>query len=894
MDERLIPADVILADGTLAVIRQVRAEDEAALNGFANRCCDESLPTRCLGFSRRNPHTYVAHVLGDQTTLALIAEANGLLLGLGTAEPLNDATSEVALLVVDDARGDGVGALLLEHLAAMALSRGVTHLEASVLPDNHLMLSVLADSGFETARTSNREVVLVGLTTGVSEKSLALADAREFRAEENSLAPLLRPASVVVVGVRSNGTGIGATVLRLIRSGGFQGWVAAIHPRASSLAGVPAFSSLADVPRPVDLVVLCVPAAVAPDVLAAAADIGVRAAVVISSGFSETGTDGAELQARLLSSARTHSIRVVGPNCLGILCNAPAVRLNATFNEDVPPPGSLAVASQSGGVGIVVMDLARELGVGVHTFISLGNKADVSSNDLLAAWYDDPDIRAAALYLESFGNPTKFARFARRFAERKPLLAVVGGRSAGGSRAGASHTAAAATPAVGVEALFSQAGVIACDSAEELVQAALFLAEQPLPQGRRLGILSNAGGMAVLAADEAAELGLDVPEFSGKLRNLLAAVAHHTTGTSNPVDGGAGVLPTEFAMMADTILASGEVDALLIVPVATGVSDGVATMTELARVRGKHPKLPVVAVPLGGLVSVDGEPRLTSYRSTSTALRALGRAVRYAEWLAVPRGRLHLSGPDEVVARRKDVRALLPSNGADTWLRPDQANVLLAPYGIKPLGRTVHNTHDAEAVASEIGFPVALKVADADVVHKTERGLVRVGLRTPEDIRDAMNHFSRELHGEPAVLVQPVVQGIEIALGVIHDRAFGPLVMVAAGGVATSVWDDRVFLVPPLSDADAARALRSLKVWPLLTGFRGAEAADIDALITMVVNVGRLAVDLPEVAELDLNPVLVGPTGCAVVDVKTRLSEPVGPDYSAPRQLRPTPTRTGL
>ena len=279
------------------------------------------------------------------------------------------------------------------------------------------------------------------------------------------------------------------------------------------------------------------------DVFRDAVAAGVRAAVIVSSGFGELGAEGARAQHDIAALARAHDIRVVGPNCLGLLCNHPDIRLNATFHDAVPPTGGLAVASQSGGVGIVLMDLARELELGVHTFVSLGNKADVSSNDLLAAWYADPEVTAAALYLESFGNAAKFARFARRFAERKPLLAVVGGRSAGGSRAGASHTAAAASPGVGVDALFAQAGVIGCRDAEDLARTAKLLAEQPLPSGRRLAILSNAGGIGVLAADAAAAEGLDVLEFSPDLQGRLAALVHGTSGTTNPVDAGAGVSP---------------------------------------------------------------------------------------------------------------------------------------------------------------------------------------------------------------------------------------------------------------------------------------------------------------------------------------------------------------
>ncbi len=883
--ETTASADVVLADGSLAVLRLLRPEDGPALHDLHEGVSDESIRLRFFGPSRHGAHTYVDHVLNDPSTLSLVAETRGRLIGLATAEPVDASTSEVAFLVADDARGLGVGTLLIEHLAEASLLRGVTHFEADVLAENQRMLRVFNDAGFQMSRRPDGATVVVALTTGVSAETLALADAREFSAESRSLGPLLRPTSVVVVGVRSDGTGIGATVLRSIVANGFQGRVAAVHPRASQLCGVKAYRSVLDVPEPVDLVVLCVPAKAAPGVLDDAAAAGAQAVIVVSSGFSELGEEGRALQRSLAVATRGHGIRMVGPNCLGLLCNAPDVRLNATFNEAVPPAGGLAVASQSGGVGIVLMDLARELGLGVHTFVSLGNKADVSSNDLLAAWFDDPRITAAALYLESFGNAAKFARFARRFAMRKPLLAVVGGRSAGGSRAGASHTAAAATPAVGVDALFAQAGVIACTDAEDLARTALLLAEQPLPAGRRLAVVSNAGGIGVLAADAAAEAGLEIPEFSPALQARLAGLVNGTTGTSNPVDAGADVPPTEFAAMVDAVLASGEADAVLVIPVATGVTDGRGTLAELIRVRADHPDLPVVAVPLGGLPVIPSDPPLTTYRSSASAVRALGRAARYAEWRAVPRGPVAVTGPHELVARRQVTRELVGETGGG-WLLPDQASRVLEPYGLAPVGRTVRTADDAAAAATEFGFPVAVKVADPEIVHKTDRGLVRVGLGNAEDVRHACADFDRELGRAALVLVQPVLAGVEVALGLVRDAALGPLVMVAAGGIATDVWDDRVFLVPPLADEDAARALRSLRVWPLLDGYRGAPPTDTTTLEAMVLALGRLAVDLPEVAELDVNPVLVGPGGCSVVDVKLRVGPPIGPAVSA-RQLRP-------
>jgi acyl-CoA synthetase (NDP forming)/GNAT superfamily N-acetyltransferase len=882
-------ADVLLTDGSIAVVRPLRADDGTALHDLHEHVSDEALRLRFFSIGRHAAHQYVDHVLASPDTLALVAERRGRLIGIATAEPVTPSRAEVSFLVVDDERGHGVGTLLLEHLAALALRHGYLVLEAEVLSENHSMLSVFADGGYQVAQRVEDGTVLLTLASAQSTAASGTADAREFAAEARSLVPLLRPTSVAVVGARSDGTGIGATVLRSIGRAGFTGRVCAVHPRAELLHGVPAHPSLREVPGGVDLAVVCVPAPAVLAVIEDAVAAGVHGVVIVSSGFGEMGEAGALAQHEIMALARSNDIRIVGPNCLGLLNNHPDIRLNATFHDTAPPYGGLAVASQSGGVGIVLMDLARELGLGVHTFVSLGNKADVSSNDLLAAWYDDPEVTAAALYLESFGNSAKFARFARRFALRKPLLAVVGGRSAGGSRAGASHTAAAASPAVGVDALFAQAGVIGCRDAEDLARTAILLTEQPRPAGRRLAILSNAGGMGVLAADVAADEGLEVPELSQALQDRLAILVNGTAGTANPIDAGAGVGPTQMAELLDVVLASGEVDAALVVPVATGVTDGSATMAELTRVRAGHPDLPVIAVPLGGLPPAPpADVRVTTYRTTASALRALGRAVRYAEWLAID----HTPSPPAETRVAVGARALaaeMLGEASSLWLDGAQATDLLARYDIPVLGELARTGKDAADTAARLGVPVALKVTDPGVVHRTELGLVRVGLGSRDRVRAVYREFKDALGHRPEVLVQPMVSGTEVALGVVRDPSMGPMVMVASGGIATDVWSDRAFLVPPFSMAEAGRAIGLLRVATLLAGFRGEPAGDIAGLEALLTSLGRLAHDVPELAELDLNPVVVGPDGCAVVDVKVRLARPVGPDPVAPRQLRRVP-----
>lgn len=880
-------ADVLLADGTVATIRPVAADDGPALVSLHDRAEPESLRLRFFAVSRLAGRTYAEHVVTSPDTLALVAERCGQVVAVATAEPVEAGTAEVAFLVADEYHGLGLGSLLLEHLAAAGRARGCRRFLAEVLSENTGMLQVLRDAGFAVTRRAEAGSVHVEMDTAASYDALRSADERECRSEARSLASLLRPRSVAVVGVRRNGSGVGAAVVRSILAGRFTGSLHVVHPEAGTLQGVPAVRSLTELGDGVDLVVVAVPAERVLDVLGDAAAAGCRSAVVLSSGFAELGEDGALRERAILELARASSMRVVGPNCLGVMNTHPAVRLDATFSGLVPPAGGLAMASQSGGVGIVLADLARELGVGVSMFVSLGNKVDVSGNDLLAAWRDDPHVTAAALYLESFGNAPKFARIAREFSERKPLLAVVGGRSAGGRRAGASHTAAAASPTVGVRALLAQAGVISCDSVEELAECAHFLGMQPRPRGRRVAVLTNAGGMAVLASDAAEQLGLVVPELSAGVRSALADAVSGTAGTGNPVDAGAGASPRSMVRLAELLLAADEVDALVVVLVATGLGNATGAVQMLPEVRRAHPDKPVLLVPLGGLrTDLDRLSGITTYRSARAALRALAHAARYEEWRLEPHRPDPPDDPDRGFRAREVALGLAAARPGGGWLDAADGRALLAEYDLVPEGRVAAGAGEAVAAATATAYPVVVKAVGRSVVHRTEQGLVRVGLTTPEEVAGAVAAFESEAGRPLEVLVQPVVRGTEIALGVVRDPRFGPLVMVGAGGVATELWADQVFLVPPVSRRDAARAIRSLRVWPLLDGYRGAPAGDVEGLEDLLVRVARLADDVPAVAEMDLNPVVVAEEGCHLVDVKVRLDHAPVVDAGVPRRLR--------
>ena len=683
----LASSDVLLVDGTVGVVRPLTSGDRDGVAQLHEGLSPENVRLRFFSVSPRAASSYVEHVLASceaGTVLALGLWRHDRLIGLATAEVVDPQSAEIAFVVSDAAHGLGIATLLLEHLAAAARAAGIRRFTAEVLVDNAPMLQVMRDAGYTVSRRNDQGVVSIEMDTTETPAALVAADDRDSVSEAASLQALLSPRRVAVVGVRRDGTGVGAAILSAILAGGFTGEVVAVHPSGDVAAPVLTVSGFDALDYPPDLVVVAVPPAQVVDTVEAAGACGARAAVVVTSGFAEMGDEGARLQRELTRAARANDIRLVGPNCLGLLDNQPDVRLDATFGGDLPPAGGLAVASQSGGVGIVLLETARRIGLGVRHFVSLGNKADVSSNDLLAAWIDDDGISAAALYLESFGNSAKFARVARRFSERKPLLAVVGGRSGGGQRAGASHTAAAATPAVRVDALFSQAGVIGCRDADDLAQTALLLEGQSLPDGGRVAVLGNAGGMGVLAADALSDEGLDVPAFSESLRERLTKHVDATLGTSNPIDVGAAGSPETLGRSLEVLLASDEVDSVLFVLVRTRTMDWTGALESIADTRARHPGKTLIGVLLG---EDEGHslPGVTILPSVAGAVTALEHSTRYAEWRrqqreprplanytraseihAWVRGHLETSGPGWLGLR--DARALLVAlRGSTGW-----------------------------------------------------------------------------------------------------------------------------------------------------------------------------------------------------------------------------------
>lgn len=888
----LAPVDALAADGSIVRLRPIEPADGPAVRDLHAGVSRRNLYLRFFTENPSSADAYAVHLAapdpeGDR--IVLLAEQAGRLVGVGTCERLDAAEGEVSFLLDDDCHGKGIGTLLLEHLAAAALDRGIRVLRADVLSANHEMLHVFRSSGFAERTTSGGAVTEISLDTAVTGPALDRILAREQHAENRSLIPLLAPRSVAVVGAGRKPGGIGHEILNNLIEGGFTGRVHPINPHADEICGLRAYPALADLPGPVDLAVLAVPAAAVRDAVEDCCRAGVRAIVITSAGFGESGDAGRAAQRDLVALARRHGTRIVGPNCLGVVSTAPGIHLNASFAPFSPPAGGLSLASQSGAVGIAVLDHAGRSGLGIADFVSLGNKADVSGNDLLLHWWRDPRTKVIGLYLESFGNPLKFARIARRVGADKPVLVVKGGRSAGGARAGASHTAAAATPDTVLQALFAQSGVIRLDTLPELLEVARLLSDQPLPAGRRLAIVGNAGGAGILAADAAEAAGLVVPALSEHTQAALTAAAPGTAPT-NPVDLGAGADPASLAAALGVLLDAGEVDSVLVAVAATRANDAIEAVRAVGVVAADHPGVPVVVACLGlaeaATLAASQAAHLPVFDFPEPAVRAMGHVAAYAAWRGRAQGAVpELTGVD-VEAAQARIDAFLTVHPDGGWVSTANALDIARDFGVPLLPlEAAHGVGQAVRAAARLGYPVVLKTAAPQVLHKTDVGGVRVDLRNAAAVRVAYTAI-REATGDPRVVVQPMAAGgVEMVAGIVRDPLFGPVVMLGTGGILTDLLADRAWRGVPLTDRDAAEMVTSLRGAALLAGFRGAPPADVSALLDVLHRVALMADRVPEIAELDLNPIIVGTTGAVAVDIRMRLAPAGLPLNPALRRL---------
>ncbi|MEV4879584.1 bifunctional acetate--CoA ligase family protein/GNAT family N-acetyltransferase [Streptomyces cyaneofuscatus] len=934
-------ADVVLRDGGTARIRPITTDDAERLVSFYEQVSDESKYYRFFApyprLSDRDVHRFTHHDYVDRVGLAVTI--GGEFIGTVRFDRINEQgrpasapadEAEVAFLVQDAHQGRGVASALLEHIAAVARERGIRRFAAEVLPANNKMIKVFRDAGYTQQRSFEDGSVHLTLDLEPTEKSLAVQRGREQRAEARSVQRLLAPGSVAVIGTGRTPGGVGRTVLRNLLAAGFTGRAYAVN-RAfdeglATLDGVPAHRSLGEIGEQVDLAVIAVPAHRVPEAVADCGEHGVQGLVVLSAGYAEQGSAGRELQRELVRQARSYGMRIIGPNAFGIINTAESVRLNASLAPESPARGRIGLFTQSGAIGIALLSGLHRRGAGLSSFISAGNRADVSGNDFLQYSFEDPDTDVALLYLESLGNPRKFTRLARRTAAVKPVVVVKGARHSGTNPPG--HAVPVSRiPDATVSALMRQAGVIRVDTVTEMVDAGLLLAGQPLPAGPRVAILGNSESLGLLTYDACLAEGLR----PRPPRDLTTAAS-----------------PQDFRDALAAALADGTCDAVIVTAIPwvgengeaeTGDGEVLAAALRGAAAGGPAKPVAVVHVEIGGLAEAlaaasstaaprtrpttlaaqphgpSGAPartetatreaeeaehparpgRIPAYPAAERAVRALAEAVKYAQWRrqAATPGKVpeFLDETTDEPGAAALIDTLLGA-APDPRGRPlthDEARELLGRYGI-PVRPTLPapDPGTAVAAAARLGYPVALKTTAPHLRHRADLGGVRLDLADEEALRRAYGEFT-ELLGKPAELL-PVVQsmaprGVDTVVRASIDAAAGAILSFGLAGAPSELLGDTAHRLVPATDRDAAELIRSIKAAPVLFGWRGSAPVDTPALEELLLRLSRLVDDHPEVVSVALEPVVVAPQGLTVLGASVRLAPPPPRGDLGPRRL---------
>jgi acyl-CoA synthetase (NDP forming)/GNAT superfamily N-acetyltransferase len=841
-------ADVLLSDGTTVHLRPIRTDDAPAIVAFHSRMSERTRYLRYFSPYPRIPEADLKRfvTVDHDSREAFVVTSGARIMAVGRYERLgpDSPDAEVAFVVEDAYQGRGIGSVLLEHLAEAAREVGISRFVAEVLPQNGGMLRVFSDFGYQVQRRYDDGVVHLSFPIATTERSREVQENREHLTEARSIARLLAPRGVAVYGASASGQGIGAALLGHLRDGGFAGGVVPVHPSAERVAGLPAYRSAADAGVAVDLAVVAVPPAAVADVVADAAAAGAHGLVVVSAGFAEAGEQGAAAQRALIDAAHAAGMRVVGPNCLGIANTDPAVRLNATLAPALPAAGRVGFFSQSGALGVALLAEADRRGLGLSSFVSAGNRADVSGNDLLQYWQDDPGTDAVLLYLETFGNPRKFARLARRMSRLKPVVAV-----ASATRPPGLAGDLPGPDTYAVTALFARSGVIRVDTVAELFDVGVLLAHQPLPAGRRVAVVGNSSALSGLAVAACRANGLTVAD--GYPRDLSPQAGAH-----------------EFAVALAHAAVDERVDALVVVfapPLPGQLADSDADFATALGSVARAGEKPAVATFLVGRLPA-GVP---AYPSVEEAVRALGRVAGYADWLRRPPGSVPVLSDVDVDAARSAA----------------SGTAILSAYGIRVVPSADAATVDEVlAAADRFGYPVAVKAAGGALRHRIDLGAVRLGVPDEVTLRRAYAELASTFGSR--VLLQPMVRpGVACTVEMVEDPAFGPVIGFGLGGVASELLGDRAWRAAPLTDRAAAALVDEPRAAPLLNGYRGATPVDREALIELLVRVGRLVDEHPRIRSLSLNPVLARPDGLSVLHAAVELGPAVPRPDTGPRRL---------
>ncbi|GAA1911107.1 bifunctional GNAT family N-acetyltransferase/acetate--CoA ligase family protein [Nocardioides lentus] len=879
-------ADVLLRDGRTAHLRPIRPEDADLLVEFYARVSDESKYYRFFTpmphLSERDVRRFTQVDHHDRVALVLLIAER--MVAVGRYDVVSPGEAEVAFLVEDRHQGRGVAQLLLEHLAQAGRERGLTRFSAEVLPDNQRMVQVFRDAGYQVASGYEDGVMRLEFGIDPTETAIGVMEQREHRAESASIEAFFRARSVAVIGASRRQDTIGQTLVRNLVTGDFTGRVYAVNPLAGAVSGMPSYKTVNDITDDVDVAVVAVPADRVEEVVLDCAGKGVHGLVVISSGFAEVGDEGRQRQRRLVGLARSYGLRLIGPNCLGLINTDPAVSLNASLSTVMPPRGRAGFFCQSGALGTAILEKVNNRGLGLSSFVSAGNRADVSGNDLLQYWQEDDSTEVVLLYLESIGNPRKFSRIARRVSRRKPVITVRSGRTTQGVPMGHAVRAIAA-PDQAVDAMFRQAGIIQVDTLEEMFDVAQLLAHQPLPAGGRVAVVGNSDALSLLATDAAAGVGLQIT------RSLSL---------------GADATAEDFEDALDEAIDDEEVDSVvaLYVPPLNVSGEDVANV--LAAV-GEQSDKPLVSSFLGAegvpeLLRVPdvagataGRGSVPSYPAVESAVRSLARVVGYVEWLAATQAEDAENGggdnpvaddvheePDVDPSRAKRlVNQILIDHPQGRELAGGELADLLAAYGVT-LSRTrpVADLDSALAAGAELGWDVVLKATAEHLRQRPDQAHVRRGIGSVHEMREAwmsLNHLVTDPAGAGFVVQETAPPGVPVAIASIEDPLFGPVVSFGISGPLTELLGDKSYRIPPLSRRDAATMVREVRAAPLLFGYRGSEPTDVAEIERLVRRVAALQNDLPQLSALDLPLVLVGSEGARVLNATARVAPVADP-----------------
>jgi acyl-CoA synthetase (NDP forming)/RimJ/RimL family protein N-acetyltransferase len=869
-------ADVVLRDGATAHLRPITPQDADSLARFHDSQSDESIYLRFFApmphLSARDLHRFT-HV-DNRNRVAFVITLGEAIVGVARYDRLDETSAEVAFNVSDAHQGRGLSSVLLEHLAAAARENGLSKFVAEVLPRNRKMLTVFREAGYEVVSRFDDGVISVHFDLDPTERSLAVMEAREHRAESRSMERLLNPRSVAVIGASRRPGTVGHRLLADLLAGGFTGELHVVHPEADVVLGVPAVRRVEALTGPVDLAVIAVPAEGVLEIVRECAAIGVRGVVVVSSGFAETGAEGLDRQRELVRVARANGLRVVGPNSWGLINAGAGVRLNVSLVPELPAEGRLGLFSQSGGLSVAVLDAVARRGLGLSTFLSAGNRADVSGNDCMQYWEEDAHTDAVALYMESFGNPRKFSRIARRLARTKPVIVLKSGTSNFGVPPGHSVRPSTA-PRQAFDSMLKQSGCIRVETLNHMLDVAQLVLNQPLPQGPNVAIVGNSDALGTLIADACVSWGLKV---------------QHGPVSLHPQAG-----PEQFRAALVDAFSAVDVDAVVaafIPPLATD-ADEVARV--LSEVSAQHP-VPVVACFLGtsGVTAALSNPRLIpSYPTPEEAVRALATAQRYSAWRQRDPGTRFEPDDLDLPAARAIVAEALGRVEPETELDQSTTARLLATFGITLWPQTqVHDPRTAVAAATALGYPVALKTTAPHLRHRTDLGGIRLNIKDAEELEADLAQMREMLGPQDAdrlVVQRMAPPGVACMIRTVEDPLFGPVVSFGLGGDASELLGDVAHRIPPLTDVDIADLVRSIRAAPKLFGHHGAAPADVPALEELLGRVACLADELPEVAELELNPVVVSTSGLAVLGATVRLARPAERSDTARRELPTAP-----